>query len=245
LPRLLRSGARSATKPPPEANCRPTRKNPASGWGVQRRSLPRPSRRAPDREAPRCCGYPSPSGSGSRGGSHLPGAGPGRLRDRNANMLELRQTFWTSGGDVHIQNYYAALLTGWNSHVGRGPPPPPPPDRARVLSRIPVTVSCQRPLGARFAGEHGYAAPGIGKGRLEQQRSRSLLALFQPTPILQLQRHSGRHSTLKHAGTAPVGTVVATGSVPADANRDNGKANLRHALGQRTSYNRAVQRVDA
>jgi hypothetical protein len=72
-----------------------------------------------------------------------------------------------------------------------------------------------------------------------------LLALFQPTPILQLQRDSGRHSTLKHAGTVPMGTVVATGSVPADANRDNGKANLRHALGQGTSYNRAVQRVDA
>jgi hypothetical protein len=72
-----------------------------------------------------------------------------------------------------------------------------------------------------------------------------LLALIQPTPILQLQRHSGRHSPFKHAGTAPVGTVVATGSVPADANCDNGKANLRHALGQRTSYNRAVQRVDA
>jgi hypothetical protein len=72
-----------------------------------------------------------------------------------------------------------------------------------------------------------------------------LLAHFQPTPILQLQRHSRRHSTRKHAGTAPVGTVVATGSVPADANRDNGRANLRHALGQRTSYNRAVQRVDA
>ena len=72
-----------------------------------------------------------------------------------------------------------------------------------------------------------------------------MLALFQPTLILQLQRYSGRHSPLKHAGTAPVGTVVATGSVPADANSDNGKANLRHALGQRTNYNRAVQRVDA
>jgi hypothetical protein len=56
-------------------------------------------------------------------------------------------------------------------------------------------------------------------------------AHFQPTPILQIQCLSGRHSRLKHAGTGPVSTVIATGSVPAEANRHNGKLTFGRRLG--------------
>jgi hypothetical protein len=62
-PPLSRSGALSATMLQREANCRPTGKDPACGWAAPQRSRPRPSRRALDREALRCCGYSSPSGS--------------------------------------------------------------------------------------------------------------------------------------------------------------------------------------
>jgi len=197
-PPLPLPGARSATMPPREATCRPTRKGPACGLVAPRRSRPRPSRRALDRATPRCCGSPSPSDSGRRGGSLLPRACPSRLRNRNAGTLEPREAFQPVVLDVHVEDHDAALLTGRNCHVGRGPPPPPSFYRVRVSGRVPVTVSCQRPLGACLAGEDGYAAPGVGQGRLEQRRSRSMPALFQPSPILQCQRLFVSLSTLEY-----------------------------------------------
>ena len=93
-------------------------------------------------------------------------------------------------------------------------------DHARVCSGVPMTVSRQRPLGAWFTGEHGYAAPGVGQGRLGQRRSRAypLPTCSDSTGLAPL-----RAPYLKRK-EAPLAAVVATDPASVDADCDNGAA---------------------